>query len=726
MKRANKMTSVMLILCLLIGLIPTGALASTEQVTENKLKSPATELDDMYNEYASFLEMYKKAQDNNFYRNDRDNPERSKINLELIMSHTDVQELYYTLVDTASDGTPELFLASVDFSRPIQENWSGTGYGDVNYEIFEILGYANGTIGKPFGSGMSYRSHYFIMNNNVIKNYGSGGAYVYGVSYYTIKANSTKNQLESFADREFENYYMGTNDRNKRTKITETMYLSLVNKYKYKRDLVWHPISDLNSLKTELFKNKDIQVFLNGAQIEFDQPPITTSEGRVLVPIRKIAEAMNKKVLWSSETSTAFIDNTDEGLIIPLLEEYMLIADENGYDSWERVPLESPAIEMNGRTLVPMRAFCESLGATVVWDGATKTINITYNSTGATEPMNDMLYDSINLAYYAERCNENPFNDYSDAINDFYDHRPYTVDAIALGISDPFAGINDLVSMIVEGSTNASNIIQKSLDEVLKETPQGNQLNYDAKLIKRIKSLVDSGLDVYSDIGGLNSSITSLSPAFESLNDSLLSYSSNNKSDVSSIFDLSVFTAEEVAYLLTEYEKNVEYLDVFKNALLNAGFTDEATEKAISMLYTEYTNKFVGVMFDVREECVKQGILGSLSAFLGGSGVAFGTLVWDSIFDFLGVTSTGDALKTFYGIYCYDYGLNKVLTDKLVNSKPATKSDISELRALIEIQKAEKIAAYKAMKEITNDDASQDYADEVINEISGFSYRIFG
>ena len=533
-------------------------------------------------------------------------------------------------------------------------------------------------------------------------------------------------QLESFADREFDNYYMGTNDRNNRTRITETMYLSLVNKYKYKRDLVWHPIGDLNSLRSELYKNKDIQVFLNGTQIEFDQPPINTSEGRVLVPIRKIAEAMDKKVLWSSETSTAFIDNTDEGLIIPLLEEYMLIADENGYNSWERVPLDFPAIEMNGRTLVPMRAFCESLGATVVWDGTTKTIDITYDATGSAEPMNDMLYDSINLAYYAEKCDENPFADYSEAIDDFYDNRPYAADAIAMGLSDPFGGVTDLVSMIVEDSTNASNIIQKSLDDVLKETPQGNQLNYDAKLVKRIKSVIDSGLDIYSDVGGLNSNITSLSPSLETLNGSLLSYSENNKSTVSSLFDLSVFTVEEVAYLLTEYEKNIEYLDVIKNSLAKSGYSDVATSKAISMLYTEYTEKFVGVMFDVRDECVKQGIMGGLSSYLGGSGVAFGNLVWDIIFGVLGVTSSGDALKTFYGIYCYDFGLNKALTDKLVNNKPSTESEISELRALLEIQKAEKIAAYKAMKEITNKRPAQDYADEVINEISGFSYRIFG
>lgn len=724
MKRVNKMISILLVACLVVGLMPTGALASSEQVTENNVKSNASDFEDMYNEYASFLKMYKKAQDNDFYRNDLDNKDRFNINLELIGSHTDVTELYYTLVDTASDGTPELFIASVDFDKTIKEN--PYGFGDVNYEIFEIVGYADGSIGFPFSRGMSYRSHYYVMDNNVIKNYGSGGATYYGVDYYSVLANKTESKLDSFVVRDGNNYYMGQSDRNERTRITETMYLSLVNKYKYKRDLAWHPISDLTSLKTELFKNKDIQVFLNGTQIEFDQPPINTSEGRVLVPIRKIAEAMDKKVLWSSETSTAFIDNTDEGLIIPLLEEYMLIADENGYDSWERVPLDFPAIEMNGRTLVPMRAFCESLGATVVWDGTTKTIDITYDATGSAEPMNDMLYDSINLAYYAERCDENPFDDYSEAIDDFYDNRPYAADAIAMGLSDPFGGVTDLVSMIVDDSTNASNIIQKSLDDVLKETPQGNQLNYDAKLIKRLKSIVDSGLDIYSDVGGLNSNITNLSPSLETLNGSLLNYSANNKSTVSSLFDLSVFTVEEVAYLLTEYEKNIEYLDVIKNSLAESGYSDAATSKAISMLYTEYTEKFVGVLFDVRNECIKQGIMGGLSSYLGGSGVAFGNLVWDIIFDLSGVTSSGDALKTFYGIYCYDFGLNKALTDKLVNNKPSTESEISELRALIEIQKAEKIAAYKAMKEITNKKPSQDYADEVINEISGFSYRIFG
>ncbi|MCX7746652.1 MAG: stalk domain-containing protein [Clostridia bacterium] len=50
----------------------------------------------------------------------------------------------------------------------------------------------------------------------------------------------------------------------------------------------------------------------------------------------------------------------------------------------ENVPLDVPPTVVNGRTLVPLRAIFESLGAKVEWDGATKTIRGTKQNTSIT------------------------------------------------------------------------------------------------------------------------------------------------------------------------------------------------------------------------------------------------------------------------------------------------------------------------------------------------------
>ena len=47
-------------------------------------------------------------------------------------------------------------------------------------------------------------------------------------------------------------------------------------------------------------------------------------------------------------------------------------------DSSDVKTLDAPPIIQNGRTLVPLRFIMETFGATVDWEGETKTITITY------------------------------------------------------------------------------------------------------------------------------------------------------------------------------------------------------------------------------------------------------------------------------------------------------------------------------------------------------------
>lgn len=465
---------------------------------------------------------------------------------------------------------------------------------------------------------------------------------------------------------------------------------------------------------------KNIAIVLNGQELSFDQPPINTPEGRLLVPIRKIAESMDKLVLWSDETKTAFIDNSDNGLIIPLYEMQMYIANEDGFNQWQRIPLDVPAMEINGRTLVPVRAFCESLGADVRWVDEEKTAYITYDDTITKERMNDMLFDSICLTYYIEKVADNPFIEYSVSIDDFYDNRTEWIDAVTMGLSDPFAGVKDLMS----NNTNAENVIKMSLSEIISEIPNVKSSDYDAGIVKLLKDAVASGIDIYSDVGGLSSTIRNYSNVYKNLDDALLDYSKNYHNKVSGIFDLSVFTLEELAYILTDYKRNVEYIDAFENGLRDAGMLNNETENAIDLLRTEYTDKFIGVALDLREACLEYGITGSLGVALG-SGVGVGKLAWDVFFGITGVNSQGEDLKVFYGVYSIDTALNNAVSNKMRYDKPNASVEILEFRSLWEMTRAEKITAYKAMKGITNKKDSKEYADEQIEEISAITYRLF-
>ena len=114
----------------------------------------------------------------------------------------------------------------------------------------------------------------------------------------------------------------------------------------------------------------DVKVDLNGQILNFDQPPIIV-DGRTLVPLRGIFEAMGATVDWHQDTQT--VTSSLEGVEISLG-----IGSDTLYRDGDPVKLDVPAQVVNNRTLVPVRAIAEAYGAYVDWDDATKTVIINY------------------------------------------------------------------------------------------------------------------------------------------------------------------------------------------------------------------------------------------------------------------------------------------------------------------------------------------------------------
>ena len=114
---------------------------------------------------------------------------------------------------------------------------------------------------------------------------------------------------------------------------------------------------------------QEIKVLVNGAAVTFDQPPIIEN-GRTLVPLRAIFEALGATVEWEQSTQTVTAVKDDITIILKIGDVFLT---KNG----ERITLDVPAKIVGGRTLVPARAVAESFGAEVGWDQATRTVTIT-------------------------------------------------------------------------------------------------------------------------------------------------------------------------------------------------------------------------------------------------------------------------------------------------------------------------------------------------------------
>ena len=120
--------------------------------------------------------------------------------------------------------------------------------------------------------------------------------------------------------------------------------------------------------------NDEITVYLNSRKIDFDQKPIIEN-GRTLVPMRAIFEAMGCEVVWHDNLKQIVVWKDGDVLMNLEIDRYYI--DKHFGD--ELIDLDVPPQIVNGRTLVPLRAISETIGAAVDWDGTLRRVTITYN-----------------------------------------------------------------------------------------------------------------------------------------------------------------------------------------------------------------------------------------------------------------------------------------------------------------------------------------------------------
>ena len=124
-----------------------------------------------------------------------------------------------------------------------------------------------------------------------------------------------------------------------------------------------------------LEKHEYIGVRHNNAYIYSDSPA-TIVNGRTMVPMRAIFEKLGCDIEWDGETSTVTgkrLNDDDETYTVVKLT----IDDTTAYLNDNPIALDTPAMLINSRTMVPVRFIAESLGAQVRWDSVSQTVLIT-------------------------------------------------------------------------------------------------------------------------------------------------------------------------------------------------------------------------------------------------------------------------------------------------------------------------------------------------------------
>ncbi|WP_284641346.1 copper amine oxidase N-terminal domain-containing protein [Paenibacillus silviterrae] len=115
-------------------------------------------------------------------------------------------------------------------------------------------------------------------------------------------------------------------------------------------------------------KNDSPRILVNGVERNFPQRPEIWN-GSTFVPLRSVFEALGAEVAWDQETRTIEASKGKRSVKIT-------IDSEEAYINGRKTRLVSPPLLYNDVTMVPLRFVGEALGANVVWEEATRTIQI--------------------------------------------------------------------------------------------------------------------------------------------------------------------------------------------------------------------------------------------------------------------------------------------------------------------------------------------------------------
>lgn len=115
--------------------------------------------------------------------------------------------------------------------------------------------------------------------------------------------------------------------------------------------------------------SKEIMVFVDNKPVNFDVSPYLTANGRVMVPIRAIAEALGAQVHWTANNKT--VKMVKGGTTIQLTMG-SAVARVNG----QIKTMDAQPILKQGRTMIPVRYVAEFFQASVHWDSQTRTVII--------------------------------------------------------------------------------------------------------------------------------------------------------------------------------------------------------------------------------------------------------------------------------------------------------------------------------------------------------------
>lgn len=444
--------------------------------------------------------------------------------------------------------------------------------------------------------------------------------------------------------------------------------------------------------KVDAYTNDEIKVYLNGDLLYFDQPPVV-EDGRTLVPVRTLAEAIGSFVEWDEESQTAIIQR---GLDTAVFK----IGENKAYARNIR-NLDVPAKVINGRTLIPLRAVSEIFNARVEWDGSTRVIKIICPQ----YTQADIVKDFTNFGFYKFDYFRESF--YDEHVNNI--HYPWIRIFSEIGdwgsriIAMPWSSYEkECYKEVIENILNSS-LLSDVAQEPEKFSPW----------VSDIVTAIKNGLEIDVDemkrkYGGNQAELKEIESAIE------------NYGRIKKLIKWSNFTLEEINYLYTDYSHNIKYLDSVLYAT-SASEDSEELEKAVLDLKKEYTNKWAGLVNDggeVLTDFISSKLTDAVMKKAGANTLySVVTFAVEKTMDITGGTEYADNVENAMVIsmlssrLIFEFDEMGHLFYDISSKKTKSQNDWqwNEYVTLFDITKAAMIEMYTCMLETTKNSAEKTY-----------------
>jgi len=132
----------------------------------------------------------------------------------------------------------------------------------------------------------------------------------------------------------------------------------------------------------------NIKLTVDGRLIYTDVSPAMV-DGRVLVPVRNIFDALDGHLVWDSVNNQVYGSKGVKKI-------WLTIGNTVAYNgNHESVTLDVPAQIISGRTMVPLRFIAESLGCQVNWDPTNQVVSIESEQATPTEDVFNLVKPSL-------------------------------------------------------------------------------------------------------------------------------------------------------------------------------------------------------------------------------------------------------------------------------------------------------------------------------------------